>query len=48
MSDRSGRRDDLVGMGLSAPGLLLGEPVHRLPEEVGMAVVPGVLLGVSA
>src|ERR1035438_7861014 len=30
--------------GLSARRLLPGEPVHRLPEEVGMAVVPGVLL----
>jgi hypothetical protein len=44
MSDRSGRGDDRVGMGLSARRLLPGEPVHRLPEEVGMAVVPRVLL----
>src|SRR5262252_9475631 len=34
----------LVGMGLRARRLLPGEPVHRLPEEVGMAVVPRVLL----
>src|SRR5437879_12946126 len=34
----------LVGMGLSARRLLPGLPVHRLPEEVGMAVVPRVLL----
>src|SRR6266705_88093 len=34
----------LVGTGLSARRLLPGEPVHRLPEEVGMAVVPRVLL----
>jgi hypothetical protein len=34
----------LVEMGLSARRLLPGEPVHRLQEEVGMAVVPPVLL----
>src|SRR6266567_2141307 len=37
-------RASLVKMGLSARRLLAGEPVHRLPEEVGMAVVPRVLL----
>jgi hypothetical protein len=30
-----------VKVGLSARRLLPGEPVHRLPQEVGMAVVPG-------
>src|SRR3990172_3959936 len=37
-------RRGLVGWGLCARRLLAGEPVNRLPDEVGMAVVPRVLL----
>ena len=34
----------LVGMGVSARRVLPGEPIHRLPDEIGVAHVPRVLL----
>jgi hypothetical protein len=40
----SGRTDRRPDHTARPPRLLPGEPVHRLPEQVGMAVVPRVLL----